>query len=68
MPAKRIAVLQEAQIQVIRLNWCVQEHTSGIIDSSNNRGQFSIELKLSYQASNHCTLYMIHKCMVRALN
>lgn len=46
MPAKRNAVLQDAQIRVIRPNWCIQEHTSGIIDSSNSRGQFSYSTKI----------------------
>ena len=46
MPAKRNAVLQDAQIRVIRPNWWIQEHTSGIIDSSNSRGQFSYSTKI----------------------
>jgi hypothetical protein len=46
MPAKRNAVLQDAQIRVIRPNWCIQEHTSGIINSSNSRGQFSYSTKI----------------------
>ena len=46
MPAKRNAVLQDARIRVIRPNWCIQEHTSGIIDSSNSREQFSYSTKI----------------------
>ena len=46
-PAKRNAVLQDAQIRVIRPNWCIQEHTLGIIDSSNSRGQFCYSTKIA---------------------
>jgi hypothetical protein len=67
--SKRNIVLQDAQIRVIRPNWCIQEHTSGIIDSSNSRGQFSYSTKIElYQAFNHRTSYVIHKSVMPALN